>query len=195
MVQVDEYAVSDEVWRDVAPLAVDADRRERRLTRYVFLAAVGVALAYAIVWWSGAFTPHLEATGSGGSWAEEPTPSGSTTIDVHNLGWFPERVTAASTAFPGLRILRVSTSPATLGGGQSGQITLDWAADCAVASPTAGTGPTRSEQTGVGADIAVTLLSRRPWGSAVHSLSLNDVGALADTIDLICHTDSASSGS
>lgn len=179
------YAVSDEVWRDVEPLARATDRRERRLTRRVFGAAVLLALVYALVWWSGMVHPHLRASGSGGSSAVgAPTPSGTETIDVGNLGWFQETVTGVSTTHPGLRISRVVLTPQTLAPGQQGGLAIDWTADCALAAPVArGLGGFVP----IGADIAVTVRANRPWGHATQTVSLSDQGALYGFVTSVCH--------
>ncbi len=178
-----DYAVSDEVWHDVEPLVRATDRRERRLTRRVFGTAVGLALVYALVWWSGAVVPHLRLSGSGGSSGTGTSgPTGTATLDLRNLGWVPETVTEVTTTHPGLRLSHGATRPMTLGPGQGGTLTFDWAADCAVAAPVA-----QDDSQPAGADIPLTLRVDRPWGRATASMTTADVGALDDMINSLCH--------
>ncbi len=178
-----DFEISDEVWHDLAPVAADVDRRERRVTRRVFLGAVTAAVVYGLVWWSGLVTPHLQATGSGGqSGIESATPRGTTTLDLRNGGWVAAQVTGVTTTHPGLRVTRSAMSPSTLGPGESGTLTFDWVADCALAAPVA-LDPSQS----LGVDVPLTLRVARPWGQSTVSMSMNDIGALDEMVNSLCH--------
>lgn len=97
------YAVTDDTWAALAPVAADVDATERRLTRRAGMGLALVAASVAAFMLSGVWTPRLAWSGAGGGAADVPTRTGHVQLDVRNWGIVPVRVEGPATvSVPGV---------------------------------------------------------------------------------------------
>ena len=91
------FSVTDDAWTTLAPIAVEVDAAERRVTRRLGVALALLVASVAAVLLSGVWTPRLAWSGAGGGTADAATRTGQVQFEVRNWGVVPVRVEGPAT--------------------------------------------------------------------------------------------------
>lgn len=99
--------VSNDVWRQLDPVAGRLSRRSVRRLRIVVVVLIVLAVLAALSWRSGAVAPRLKWTDEWGWEASVGPELVSHAVVVVNDGWLPAQILGVGRSGPGLELVSV----------------------------------------------------------------------------------------